>query len=79
MLRCFTFLVLMLTCPVVLAADAPVFPPPPRLATTAAELAKQKAGPDFAALRDQAVKAADALLREPPALHPHLPTEPARP
>lgn len=49
----------------VLAADLPVFPPPPRLATTAADLAKRKAGNDFAALRKQAIQAADAALKEP--------------
>ena len=31
---------------------APVFAPPPRLATTVEELAATKAKPDFAALRD---------------------------
>jgi hypothetical protein len=46
-------------------ADAPTFPAPPRLATTGAELKKIKDGKDFAALRASAVRAADALLKEP--------------
>jgi hypothetical protein len=47
------------------AAEVPVFPPPPRLATTAQELARIKAAPDFAAVRDAAVRRADALLEKP--------------
>src|SRR5688572_2150137 len=47
------------------AAPAPNFPPPPRLATTATELAAIKAAPDFPTVRDAAVKAADALLAKP--------------
>jgi hypothetical protein len=43
----------------------PVFGPSPRLATTPEELAAIKAAPDFAAVRDAAVKQADGLLANP--------------
>jgi hypothetical protein len=43
----------------------PVFPKPPRLATTEAELERDKKAPDFAERREAAIKAADALLAEP--------------
>lgn len=43
----------------------PAFPPPPRLATTPAELAAVKAAPDFPAVREAAAKAADPLLAAP--------------
>jgi len=41
------------------------FPAPPRLATTAKELAKLKESKAFPALREQAVRSADALLKAP--------------
>jgi hypothetical protein len=49
------------------AADPPkpVFDPPPRLATTARELAATKAATDFAAKRDAATKAVEPWLKEP--------------
>ena len=47
---------------------APVFPPPPRLATTTAELALVKSGGGFPALRDAAITAADPLVTKPIAL-----------
>lgn len=46
-------------------ADAPTFPAPPRLATSAAELRKVKETKDFTALRDSAVRATEALLQAP--------------
>lgn len=47
------------------ALPQPVFPPPPRLAFSQAELAALKSSPNFSAMRDAAVKAADALLENP--------------
>lgn len=47
------------------AQGAMFFPPPPRLATNAAELTKLKQSKSFPALRDHAVAAADALLKTP--------------
>jgi hypothetical protein len=46
----------------------PTFGPSPRLATTVAELAIERARPNFAVRRAAALKAADALLAAPPAL-----------
>ncbi|MBL8793659.1 MAG: alginate lyase family protein [Planctomycetia bacterium] len=46
-------------------AEQPTFAVPPRLAISSAELKKLKEGKEFAALRDTAVRAADALLQEP--------------
>lgn len=51
--------------PFVQAGDMPVFAAPPRLATTATELKKRREQPDFAALRDRAVRDADVLLKDP--------------
>lgn len=45
--------------------DTPTFPDPPRLATTAKELAAIKAAPDYEKVRASAVAAADALLAKP--------------
>jgi hypothetical protein len=45
--------------------EEPVFSPPPRLAITRAELAKQKKAPGFVKVRDQAVAAAEKLLKLP--------------
>jgi len=50
------------------AHAVPVFAAPPRLATTEAELARDKQSADFAGRRDAAVKAADALVQSPVAL-----------
>lgn len=50
------------------ARSTPNFPPPPRLAITAAELEVRKAAPDFTAVRDAAAKQGDALLASPPPL-----------
>ena len=47
------------------AALTPVFPPSPRLAISAAELAELRAAPDFAQTRAAALKHADALLAKP--------------
>jgi hypothetical protein len=47
---------------------APVFPPPPRLATTAEELAATRARADFSAIKDAATKAADPLVENPAVL-----------
>ncbi len=44
---------------------APIFPPPPRLAISVDELAAAKAAPNFAAVRDAAARAADALINKP--------------
>lgn len=44
---------------------APVFPPPPRLAAMAEELAATKTRADFAAIKDEAMKAADPLVEKP--------------
>jgi len=49
----------------VAAAPAIVFPKPPRLATTEAELEADKKAPDFAERQAKAVKAADALVGLP--------------
>lgn len=46
----------------------PRFAAPPRLATTAAELSEVKARPDFASLRDNATRAADPLVVDPPTM-----------
>lgn len=46
----------------------PVFPPAPRLATTAAELAADAERPDFGARKSAAIAAAEKLLAEPPTL-----------
>ncbi len=46
----------------------PVFPPPPRLAVTAPELAAMRSAPDAAARREAAVRAAQPLLDNPPPL-----------
>jgi hypothetical protein len=46
----------------------PVFPPSPRLATTAAELAADEQRPDFAVRKAAAIAAGEKLLAEPPAL-----------
>lgn len=43
----------------------PVFPDPPRLATTQGRLKEEKSRPDFAAKRAAAVKAADVLVSSP--------------
>jgi len=43
----------------------PVFPPPPRLAITAEELAATKARADFVQMKDAALKAADPLVEKP--------------
>src|SRR6185295_2280972 len=53
------------TSPVTAAAPAlppVVFPKPPRLATTEAELAEDRKAADFATRKDTAVKAADTYL-----------------
>ena len=50
------------------ARPKPVFPAPPRLATTPAELEAERKSPAFPAKRDAAVKAAEALIAEPPQL-----------
>jgi len=47
---------------------APVFAPPPRLATTEEALAATKAALNFAVVRDAAIKAADPLVANPVAL-----------
>src|SRR5262245_42012765 len=47
------------------APDEPVFAPPPRLAITAAELAERKKAADFPKLRDEAVRGAEADLKNP--------------
>lgn len=47
------------------ADNEPRFDPPPRLAITAAELAKRKNSPEFPALRKEAVAQGDALLKNP--------------
>jgi len=44
------------------------FPAPPRVVTTPEELAAAKAAPNFAAVRDAAVAAADRLIANPPVL-----------
>ena len=49
----------------VAAEVTPSFPPPPRLATTAAELAELRAAPDFPKTRAAAIEAGDALLAKP--------------
>jgi len=54
--------------PISFDAGHPTFPPTPRLATTAAELATLKAAPDTAAQRDAAIRAAQPLLDTPPPL-----------
>ncbi|MCE9589072.1 MAG: heparinase II/III family protein [Planctomycetes bacterium] len=46
----------------------PTFPDPPRVATTAQELAAMKAAPDAQARRDAAVRAGDILVDNPPPL-----------
>ncbi|MFV0416837.1 MAG: hypothetical protein ACK5NG_10790 [Chthoniobacterales bacterium] len=46
----------------------PRFDPPPRLAISAKELAELKASPEFPAIRDKQIKAADKLLENPPEL-----------
>lgn len=48
-----------------LPPDAPRFDPPPRLAITAKELAERKASPDFAKVKEEAVRAGDALVENP--------------
>ncbi len=47
-------------------ADQPVFPPPPRLATTVADLAALKASPTFPKIKAEATRIGDALLKNPP-------------
>src|SRR6185437_2290517 len=59
---------LLFLCSAVSAADAPVFPAPPRLATTAEELTAQRKLPEFAALRANAQRAAALLLKTPAAV-----------
>ncbi len=54
--------------PVRFDAGRPVFPPTPRLATTAAELAVMKAAPDAVAQREAALRAAQPLIDSPPPL-----------
>lgn len=51
-------------CFPVLAAE-PSFPPPPRLATTPAELAQNGKASDFTAIKAAALKTADGLLEKP--------------
>lgn len=46
----------------------PIFPPPPRLATTAGELAADEERPDFSARKSAAIAAGEKLLAEPPPL-----------
>ncbi len=46
----------------------PEFPPPPRLAASAADLATIRAGVDFSKLKDAACKTADPLVEKPVAL-----------
>lgn len=59
-------LFVVLCCPFGVRADEkPVFPPFPRLATTAAELQAIKDAPDFPARREAALREADALLAKP--------------
>lgn len=58
-------LILTALFPCARAEDAIVFPPPPRLATTAAELDALKKTPEFETLRQQKAKEADALLARP--------------
>jgi hypothetical protein len=53
------------TIPMPDSAPAPVFLMPPRLAYTRDELAAIKAAPGFAAMRDAAIQAANALLDKP--------------
>lgn len=48
-----------------LAVGQVEFPAPPRLAITVDELAKVKASPDFAKVRDAAVRAGETLLQKP--------------
>ena len=49
----------------VLRAEPVVFLPPPRLATTVSELEQLRASPQFAAVRDAAMRQAEALLTNP--------------
>jgi hypothetical protein len=46
----------------------PIFPAPPRLATTPAELEAERKSPGFASKQAAVVKAAEALIAEPPQL-----------
>ncbi len=66
--RCILLLALALRT--VAAEPVPIFAPPPRLATTPAELADLRAAPDFPATRAATLKTADALLAKPVEL-PH--------
>ncbi|HYG78711.1 MAG TPA: heparinase II/III family protein [Planctomycetota bacterium] len=58
----FCLLTLLLSAAAAGETPPPVFAPPPRLAISAEELAAQKARPDFASIRDAAIKAAAPLL-----------------